>query len=135
MAAVPLHGQIGCSAKNNVVPFVPRNESVTIPIPAHLKESEVGAVICSGNSLEAEGIVEGDILLFNKNVTASQALHHVCVVFIISTGETLAKKVVLMPDGKAALRASSDSVPDIIVDREDVEVKGMILGFTRMWGK
>ena len=57
MAIVPLHGQIGCSSKNNVVPFVPRNETVIVPIPAHLKESDIGAVICSGNSLEAEGIL------------------------------------------------------------------------------
>ena len=135
MAIVPLHGQIGCSSKNNVVPFVPRNETVIVPIPAHLKESDIGAVICSGNSLEAEGFIDGDILLFNKRVTEEQALSNICVIYIISTGETVGKRIILMPDNKVALRAASETVPDIVVDREDIEIKGKLLGYTRMWSK
>lgn len=134
MAAVTLHGQIGCSSKDNVVQFVPRDQTVIVPIPAHLKESEVGAVICSGNSLKAEGIQDGDILLFSKKLTQRQALFNICVVFILSTGETVGKKVVPMPDDKVALRASADGIADIIVDRDDIEIKGILLGFTRMMG-
>lgn len=130
VADVPLYGECGAGS---VVQFVPREGSLSVAIPHAMRESEIGSVIVRGCSLEDEGIYDGDILIFNKRFTRRECMFEtICIVFILATGELVAKKLLFAGDGMITLRASGGDIKDMVFQGEDIEIRGVVFGFQRM---
>ena len=120
-----------------VVPFTPRHgETTPVALPPNVKESDAGVLLVCGASLEDEGIYTGDLLIFTKRFNIRSIFNgEIFIVHIIATGEILAKKLVPHGPETVILRASGGGVRDMHFLRDDIEIKGMVLGFQRMWKK
>ncbi len=59
----------------------------------------------------------------------------ICVVYIIPTGELVAKKILWAGDGMLTLRASGGGVKDLHFSKDDIEIRGVSIGFQRMFKK
>jgi|GEM_PF-2721616 len=129
LSAVPLYGEVGAG---KVVDFIPRNKTVTVALPSTIKDEEVGMLIVRGCSLEDEGIYDGDRLIFTKRFTKRDVMFKaICVVFIIATGELVAKKLLFGRDGHVTLRASGGGIKDLSYHADDIEIKGIVTDFQR----
>lgn len=118
----------------SVVPFpeMPNGEAVPVLIPKGVPKEMIGLLMVSGPSLEQDGIYDGDILAFRrdfklKDITAST----ICSVFIRSTGEILAKKV-MYTHNSIVLRSSGGGFPDKHYSPDEIEVQGICYSFVRM---
>lgn len=129
---VPIYGEVGAGT---IVPFTPRHgETTPIALPPNVRESDAGVLLVCGPSLEDEGIYTGDLLIFTKRFDVRSIFNgEIFIVHIIATGEILAKKIVPHGLDTVILRASGGGVRDLHFLREDIEIKGMVLGFQRMW--
>lgn len=125
----PMHGEVGAG---QVVPFVPRHETVPVVVPTSMKDDDIGTVTVRGCSLEDEGIDDGDTLLFTRKFTKRDCMFEaICIVFIIATGELVAKKLRFAGDGMITLRASGGGIKDLHYSGEDIEIRGVAFGFQR----
>lgn len=129
---VNIYGEVGAGT---VVPFAPRNELVPIVVPAGSPADEhLGTLIVRGISLENCGIRDGDLLLLRKDITRKDITPEtICAVYIRSTGELLAKKLLYGNRGDhVTLRSSGGGIKDVHYPAEDIEVRGIVFGFQRM---
>lgn len=130
--AVKHYGEIGAG---RVIPFIPRDETTTVYLPeAGRNPDSIGTVRVRGNSLVNLGIFDGDTLIFSKTFTKKSITPRtVCVLFVQSFGELMAKKVLFNQKGVLTLRSSGDGVKDIYVEPEDVDIWGVVIGMQRMF--
>lgn len=128
----PILGEV---AAGKVIDFIPRDQSASIAVPTATKEENVGVVIARGNSLTGDGIQDGDLLLFKKNFTKREAIFNICIVFVIPTGELIAKKVAFGESGTITLKSSGGNVKDKTYSAEDIEIRGVVFSFQRMLRK
>lgn len=121
IANLSVYGEVGAGT---VVPFTPRHgETTPVALPPNVKESDAG-------------IYTGDLLIFTKRFNIRSIFNgEIFIVHIIATGEILAKKLVPHGPETVILRASGGGVRDMHFLRDDIEIKGMVLGFQRMWKK
>jgi SOS-response transcriptional repressor LexA len=126
---IPISGQIGAG---KVVPFMPRDDSVTVAVPSGLaKPDQIGSMVVSGNSLADEQIFDGDILIFRTNVTNKDLKRDsICVVYITATGELLAKKV-RYSESRVALIPAAEGFDTLYYEPEAIEVRGIVFQFVR----
>lgn len=126
MAIVPVQGEVGASG--NVVPFVARNEMIPVAIPTKTRESDIQCVIVSGPSLTELGVDDGDILIFTTRFTQREVMFEsVCIVYVHSTAELVAKKICFERGGNIRLKASGGNVRDLILPIEDIEIRGKVI--------
>lgn len=123
--------EIGCGS---VVQFTPRTETVTVLVPQGLaRPDQVETMIVRGPSLTEHGIYDGDVIAYRTNFTnKSITPDSVCVVRIITTGELLAKKIIVTGTNKIALRSSGGGIEDRYFDIDDIEVIGLVFGAQKL---
>lgn len=128
---IPITGEVGAGS---VVPFVPQGEVAYIVLPAHMEHlrPHIHGMIARGVSLEDMDIYNGDILIVLKKFTRRDITPDtVCIVFIAATGDLVAKKVI--PNANTiTLRASGGDVRDLHYSPDDIEIRGVVIGFLRM---
>ncbi len=130
---IPLFTEVGAG---RVVPFVPREKLIPVSLPSNVNPLDAGAVVVCGCSLEDLGIFSGDMLIFTKKFAIKDAMFNpICIVHIISTGELVAKKILPAGQEMLTLRASGGGIKDLKFHRDDIEVKGLAIGYQRMFGK
>lgn len=121
---VELIGQV--TAGYNVVPFIPRGKKIKIPLPAHTQASETKAMTVIGDSLADLNIHDGDDLVFKTRFHISEITpDKVCVVYIHSTGDLIARKVSFNNDGTVTLKAANAAYSDKTYDDDDIEIRGL----------
>lgn len=127
MRLVPIHAEV---AAGSVVPFTPRTDMLPVALPVGY--GEVGALEIRGISLEDDGIFDGDIVIYRKHFTHREIKSDtVCIVFIESTGELVAKKVLRNHEGMITLRSSGGGLKDVHHEQESIEVRGIVIWFMR----
>jgi repressor LexA len=131
MALIPHYGEIGAGT---VVPFVAQSELVPVGLPDDLAASgDVFGLTIRGISLEDESIYDGDLLICNKrfawrDITPTT----ICAVYIIATAELAAKKVIRGAN-MLTLRASGGGIKDLHYSPDDIEIRGIAIGFQRLF--
>lgn len=133
---IPDYGQIGAG---KVVPFSEEIRKIKIPMPSNAHDGDVlFSHTVSGDSLNNpenpdKNIENGDSLICKANCELWEITpNKVCIVFISQTCEKLAKHVI--PDGdKVILRSPNPRYHDRRFSAEVIEIKGIVVGFKRMW--
>ena len=126
-----VQGQV---AAGSILPFTPKSGKVHFLVPNHLTKAEIGMLEICGPSLEDLGIYSGDILIYTTRFNPRDVLfERVCVVHILTTGEIVAKKILPAADDHLTLRASGGGVKDVFYHRNEIEVKGVMISFIRLW--
>src|SRR5690349_2076827 len=89
---VPHLGSIDCG---NVLPFIQTSELVTVVIPSDIPVGEVFTLKVRGVSLTKLKIYDGDLLVCRRKFSTHQITERtVCAVYIHSTGELVAKRII-----------------------------------------
>lgn len=121
-------GEVGCGRA--VIPFPSKEVPVVLPInadPAHF-----GVMTVRGPSLTDDGIYDGDRIVictrFNKRDITRE---NICVVFIHSTGELVAKKLI-NHGHMVCLRSSGGGIEDKFYHWDDIEIRGVAVSFQRV---
>lgn len=123
------------AAGARLLSFPSDREKETIALPTDLatkaKKGTVDLVTLEGDSLEGIGIFHGDQVLCQTTFTKRQIKpHHICIVYLHETDETLAKSVAYKQDS-VILRSYNARIPDIVLRPEQVEVQGIVLKLLR----
>lgn len=121
---------------SNIIPFpfVPKDKTapVALPVGTSVSAEEIGLMTVRGPSLNNLGIYDGDHLIVSRKFTKRDVTPEtVCIVFIASTGELQAKKVIEQY-GKITLRSSGGGIKDAFYELEDIEVRSIVIGYQRM---
>lgn len=128
---IPITSEVGAGS---VVPFVPQGEVAYIVLPSHMEHlrAHIHGVIARGVSLEDMDIYNGDILIVLKKFTRRDITPDtVCIVYVCATGDLVAKKVI--PEANMiTLRAANANVSDLHYSPDDIEIRGVVIGFQRM---
>lgn len=126
------YGEIGAG---KVVEFVARDKVVPIVVPKNAPhDSQLGRMTVRGVSLEDEDIYDGDFILLRNDITKRDiSKDTICAVFIHSTGELVAKKLLYGNRGDyVTLRASGGGIADLYFHADDIEIRGIVWGMQRM---
>lgn len=133
---VPDYGQIGAGT---VVPFTPRIKKVLIPRPPNTTDTDlIFTHDVSGDSLynpdnPSMSAYNGDRLICKGNFAVSEIKpHKVCIVFIHSTCERLAKRVVVKKN-ICYLESLNPHYPPRRFPAQNIEVKGIVIGVQHYW--
>lgn len=133
---VPDLGQIGAGS---VVDFIPRNKRVWIPRPPNTTDNDfIFTHDVSGDSLfnpddPSMSAYHGDRLICKGTFEISEVKpHKVCVVFVQSTCERLAKKVSIK-NGFAYLGSLNPNYPERKFPAHSIEIKGIVIGVHHYW--
>lgn len=123
------------ASAGSVVKFTPLDKLIPVVVPKGSPD-DIGTFIVRGLSLEKLGIFDGDALICRLKFSHKDIIPNktVCIVYLSTTGEIMAKKVLFANKDTITLRASGGNIRDIHVDRNDVEVKAIAVGFQRMFG-
>lgn len=121
-------GSIDCG---QVLPFFPKSELSTVCIPTDVAAQEVFTVDVRGISLSDLGIYDGDRLLCRRRFSIHKITEKtICIVYIHSTGELVAKRIVREANS-LILRASGGGIPDREVYPDDIEIRGIVTDVQR----
>jgi len=117
------YGEIGAG---KVVPFIPQNGLIEVAVPKNLADDrEIMTLTVRGCSLEDEGIFDGDVLICRLRFSWSEIDENtICAVFIHSTGELCAKKIIREAN-MLTLRASGGGIPDKQYSPDEIEIKAI----------
>lgn len=127
MEDIEILGEV--SAGHNVVPFYPQGKKriLKLPLSAHTQPSETKAIKVVGDSLNQLNVNDGDDLVFSTQFFINEITpDKVCVVYIHSTGELIARKVIFNENGTVTLRAANPSYSDKIYEQDEVEIRGLV---------
>lgn len=121
-------GEVGAG---RVVPFIAKSDLVPVVVPEGTRAADVGSVTVRGISLTRLGIYDGDRLIFRLRFSWREITPKtICIVFIHSTGELIAKRIVRGAN-MLILRASGGDIPDREVNPDDVEIRGIVTDVQR----
>ncbi len=120
-----------------VVDFIPRGKSISIPRPSNTSEADAlfSHSVC-GDSLynpidRDKSVGNGDTLICKANFEVWEVKpEKICIVFIAPTCERLAKKIIVEGD-RVLLRSPNPFYADRNFHINDIEVKGIAVGFVR----
>lgn len=124
-------GQVGAG---KVVPFTPREERIPVAIPSHYPNDEsIGTVTVCGPSLSDLGIYDNDVLIVKRKVSRRAITEQtICILYIIPTGELVAKRVRHSERG-ITLLSSGGGAKNRFFEHDAIEVRGIVVGFQRMF--
>jgi SOS-response transcriptional repressor LexA len=128
---VPYEGQVG--AGRLPLAFVPKDGIVAVPVPDSIPKSDhLATMTVNGNSLERVGIFDGDIVLVRQITSKRQIKRNsVCVVYVPSLGEPMAKKVSFDGDYLVLHYCGMDPQEPMYVLAEEAEIRGIVISVTR----
>lgn len=132
---VKQYGEVGAG---KIVPFTPKEGLVPVVVPVGSPKDEyLGTMIVRGVSLEDEGIFDGDTLVCRRDHTKRDIDRNtICIVFIRSTGELVAKKIEYGKLGEyVTLKASGGGIKDVHYPGDDIEVRAIVIAYQRMLRK
>lgn len=126
---VPYEGQVGAG---RLSPFVPKDGIVAVPVPDSIPQGEyLGTMTVNGNSLERVGINDGDIVLVRRITSRRQIRRNsVCVVYVPSLGEVLAKKVTFEDDYLVLHSCGMEPAEPLYVLEAEAEIRGVVISVT-----
>lgn len=102
------------------------DQKITVAVPLTINPKQIIPLWVTGNSLSGDGLDDGDILLVVTNFDLRDITEKtICAVFLIPTGELLAKRVRVNSDGTVSLLSSNPDYPERRVPSEDVEIRGI----------
>jgi len=124
-------GQVGAG---KVVQFIPKEERIPVALPRHLPHNDsIATVTVCGPSLTDLGISDGDVLIvklrFSRKMITQKTI---CIVYILATGELLAKRVRHSPNG-VTLLSSGGGAKNLFFEHEAIEIRGVVVGHQRMF--
>jgi phage repressor protein C with HTH and peptisase S24 domain len=127
---IAFEGEVGAG---RLVPFEPRGGTVSMLVPDHIPEGEpLGAMRVNGRSLEGVGIHDGDFVLVRKLFSRKQVKKDtVCVLWLHTLGEVVAKKVTFRKDHLILHYCGLEPEPPLILPASDVEFRGIVIGVSR----
>lgn len=130
MRDIPYHGQVGAG---RVHPFVPKDGVIAVPVPDSIPQGEhLGTMTVNGRSLERVGIYDGDIVLVRRITSKRQIKRNsICVVFVPSLGEVMAKKVSFDGDYIVLHYCGMEPQEPMVLLAEEVEIRGMVISVTK----
>lgn len=88
---------------------------------------EVATVTVSGDSLSGEGIMDGDVLVVKRNFQASEIRNGRLVIALLPTGRSVVKRIHFEGD-KIVLRSSNSRYKDMVFDRDQLRIDGIVKG-------
>jgi DNA polymerase V len=101
-----------------------------IDLSRHLIERPAATFLMrvSGDSMSGAGILDGDLLVVDRSVEARP--NHVVVV--VCSGELMVKRLGVLRDGRAVLRAANPDYPEFVIREETpAEIWGVVVGVVR----
>lgn len=131
MKYVQYAGEVGCGrpveAFDNVFPFIPKSELTPVALPEGMPAGDTIIYTVRGPSLTDFNIFDDDRLLVLKKFSLRNIRPDtVCIVFIHSTGELVAKRIDRTAN-KIILKASGGGVKDAEYAPEEIEIRGVVL--------
>jgi len=128
LVEVPYEGIVGAG---RLLPFNTPSGTTIVALPEGSK-GIYGTLSVAGNSLEDLGIFEGDQLICKKAFSKREILPHtICIIYIPATGELVAKMVRFQGE-YIILKSCNSSIIDIRTTNEDIDIRGIVVGFQRM---
>jgi hypothetical protein len=127
---VRFEGEVGAG---RLVPFEPKGGTVSMLVPDDIPEGEpLGAMKVNGKSLEAVGIYDGEYVLVRKLFSRKQVKKNtVCVLWLKTLGEVVAKKVTFKNGYLILHYCGLDPEPPLMIPASDVEFRGVVIGASR----
>lgn len=92
---------------------------------------EVGTVTVSGDSLCGDGVLDGDILIVKRVVQAGEVKSGKMVIAQLPTGKCVVKRI-FFEDGKVVLRSSNSQYKDLVFERDELMVEGIVKELKRV---
>lgn len=125
----------GFVAAGRTIPFPAPESTTLVALPPALadlaKQGLVRTMTVFGNSLEGVGIFDGDKLICKKAFSRKEIGHHtICIVYVPNSGEVVAKRV-LFRENMVVLRSCNGDVPDMIFNKDEVDIRGVVIGLHR----
>lgn len=121
-------GSVDCG---QVLPFMPVSELQTVAVPDGAPATDIFTVRARGISLSNFGVQDGDLLICTKRFSTNKITQGtVCVVYIHSTGELVAKRIIRAAN-TLILRASGGNIPDREVSPDEIEIRGIVTDVQR----
>jgi SOS-response transcriptional repressor LexA len=118
------------TAGNNVVPFIPRgNKKIHIPVKASQSKFDIYSYEVTGDSLIGDDIKDGAYLSFRDCSIYEVRPEKIYIVFIVTTGELIARHVLISDEG-ITLRGSNPDYADRTFDPDEIEIRGLVLYYT-----
>jgi len=122
LVEIPLLGTI---TAGNPIERVENHELVKVP--ANMVRKNTYALQVKGNSMVDDNILDGDIVIIEKSISAENGQS---VVALINNEQVTLKKFYIEADGVRLQPANPDMEP-IILKNEDVQVLGVVSGVIR----
>ena len=94
---------------------------------------EVGSTFAlqvTGDSMQDEGILDGDYVIVRRASTARAGER---VVALLPNGETTLKSFYREPDGRIRLQPANDAFEPILCDEDQVEIRGVVVSLLRKY--
>jgi SOS-response transcriptional repressor LexA len=128
MRYVPYLGEVGCGRPvENIIPFIPKSELVPVALPEWMPAQESGVYTVRGLSLTDFNIFDDDRLVVRQKFSWRDIKPDtICIVFIHTTGELVAKRIERGAN-KLILKASGGDIPDREYSLDEVEVKAIVV--------
>ena len=125
----------GFVAAGRAIAFPAPESTSIIALPERLvnlaQKGMIKTLTISGNSLAGIGIFDGDRVVCKKAFSKKEISNDtICIVYIPSLGETVAKKIRFIGD-HMVLKSCNDEVPDMKVKPAEVEIRGVVIELHR----
>lgn len=118
---------VGEIAAGNVVPLIPRgNKKIHIPVKERHYNVQLDSYEVRGESLSGLNITDGCYLTFRPCNFYEVKPGKVYIVYIVSTGELIARCVKLNGD-TITLQGANPDYPDRTFEPEEIEIRGLVL--------
>lgn len=108
-----------------VVPFTSKaNLKIQVPLQ---EQTNIYAVEVCGDSLMDKNIHDGDFLIFRTEFQLSEITpEKVCIVYLHTTGELIARCVRFHPEGIVTLCAANPAYPNKSYFADEIEIRGLV---------
>lgn len=126
----------GFVAGGRTLPFqAPETTSYVSLTPAEAELARKGfiaTVTLAGPSNEQIGLFDGDKLIVKKAFSRSEITRDtVCLVYMPALGEEILAKKIRFEGDHVKLRSSHQDFKDVIVPKDEVEIRGIVVGMQR----
>jgi repressor LexA len=119
---------LGVAAAGRPIEAVLENETVSVPV-AMVRRPDTFVLRVRGDSMQDEGILDGDLVVVESRPTADSGETVVAVI----DGEATVKRFHRERGGRIRLQPANENFPPIVVRDRDVEVRGVVVGLLRSY--
>lgn len=121
----------GAVGAGSTVEFYDHPRASLILRPEWVRDyKEIATADVCGDSLAGEGIFDGDMLICKVIFDAAEVKAGKLVIVRIPTGRSVVKRI-FVKDEKIILRSSNPAYPDMIFERDDVQIEGIVKELVR----